>query len=129
MLPATGVQAYDQKYSSKLDAILICDVVHHITPVERVKFFEDVWLLLRKNNGARLIIKDVEPEGLCGLFVYLSDRYISGDKTVSLIHKRDLISLLKVAPEEISITETQLYSRNSPNYSIVIAFLGGGASL
>lgn len=119
ILPKTSVEEYANNHMRSFDAIVISDVIHHIPEEARFRFFSDVLHLCKKNNKTVLIlIKDVETEGLVSFLGYLSDRYISNDKRVQLISRRDLISLLGKVFTQSEFHTTRLSDINYPNYAI-----------
>lgn len=119
VMPETSVRQYYERNGAPPQVVLINDVLHHVPVPSRPAFFHDLGLVMRRGEGIRLIIKDVEPGGLRATLGYLADRYISGDRHVSLVSRATLVSSLESSFGAISITETTLYSDDSPNYSLV----------
>lgn len=86
--PATAVEDYR---GPQADVVLICDVIHHVPPAVRKDFLSAARALLRPEGA--LIVKDLSPLHLRGWLGYLSDRYISGDRNVSLLAPRAMHEL------------------------------------
>jgi hypothetical protein len=100
------------------DAILMVDVMHHIPVGERATFLATLASMLKRSPALRLIIKDVEPGSPRARAGYWADRYITGDRSVSPIGRRELISLVTTHLGPLRHEETALYDRDSPNYAI-----------
>ena len=122
MLPATSMADYRGKYLSNnpIDYILVSDVIHHVPPAHRPQFFKDLALLV--NNGTTIIIKDIEPGYIKSKLSYWADKYISGDKTVSLTSRKEAVDYMKIIFPQINYYETKLLSQNRPNFCMVFTF-------
>jgi 2-polyprenyl-3-methyl-5-hydroxy-6-metoxy-1,4-benzoquinol methylase len=119
LLPGTSIDQYIEMNLRKPDCIIISDVLHHIPLSDRTEFFKGLKELINKAKTL-LLIKEVEPGGFISRLGYLSDRYISGDKKVSLISKVEIISTCEKIFGKITATETALFIENSPNYLLSI---------
>jgi hypothetical protein len=95
-LPKTGFEDYLGSGRAHPDALLIADVVHHIPEAERVRFLGSVAALLG----------------------FWSDRYITGDRSVSLISRAQLIALFETTLGPLRHEETPLFEQDRPNYAI-----------
>jgi 2-polyprenyl-3-methyl-5-hydroxy-6-metoxy-1,4-benzoquinol methylase len=63
----------------RFDLVVICDVLHHVPPVDRCDLLRDASLTLRKGGG--IVIKEWERRtNLAHLFAWFADRFITGDK-------------------------------------------------
>lgn len=107
LLPGVALTDYHGKMA---DVVLTSDVLHHIPVNGRQVFLNQANALVRP--GGKLIIKDVEPGSPRAWLGWMADRYISGDKDVSLISSSDLIMMASGTPDIALLSP--------PNY--VIAF-------
>jgi hypothetical protein len=119
LLPGTSMRQFIEKNLRQPTCIIINDVIHHIPGADRTGFFKDICDLMTQSK-AILLIKDVEPGYFISRLGYLSDRYISGDRNVSLISKSELCLMLKNVFGKVMITETGLFSVDKPNYLLSI---------
>lgn len=117
-MPTMSVRQYIERGSPRPDCLLISDVVHHIPPAYREGFFNDVRDLI-DDAATPVIIKDIEPGYPRSLLSLWADRYISGDKTVSLISKAELERTVSRAFGKVEARETSLFASDRPNYSII----------
>lgn len=112
--PGTSLHEYRISGSTVGDVLLVSDVLHHVPTQERRAFLADCVSLTRP--GGTLIFKDVARGRLTSFASVFADRYITGDKHVSLVDPEELIDLassfgcLKVGD--------LLSSRELPNYAI-----------
>jgi hypothetical protein len=120
-MPATDLRRYVTLDCPAPDAIIICDVVHHIPRDQRPAFFAEVAASLDRWPGLRVIIKDVQPGHLRSALGYLSDRFVTGDDNVSLVSRKELVELMQCSDHAIRWTETHLFARDSPNYALVFS--------
>ncbi len=120
MYPETSMAEFSCDNNGKALVVLISDVIHHVPVEARATFFSGLNALLQNNNGASIIIKDVEPGHIRSLLGFLADRYVSGDKNVSLID-RDEVTKKMFEPFGDSITthETNLFNIDKPNFALV----------
>lgn len=117
-LPATSLADYIAAGRPEPDALLIADVMHHIPTGTRRDFLRSVGKLLERAPLMRIIVKDVEPGHWRALLGYCSDRYVTGDREVSLISRSELARLLQETLGPIRRVDTQLFDRDRPNYAI-----------
>ncbi len=68
--------------------------------------------------GAVLVVKDVEPGHLRARLGYWSDRYITGDRNVSLVSRQFLVGLVRACDPAMSVSETPLHATDAPNYAL-----------
>lgn len=118
-MPATSLAEYVSHSPANPDAILIADVMHHIPPAARQGFLASVRVLLDRAPKLRIIVKDVEPGSWRALLGFWSDRYVTGDRNVSLISLDNLTRLFEEALGPLHREETALFKADSPNYAIV----------
>jgi hypothetical protein len=118
-LPATRLQDFPGPADELPDVLLIADVVHHIPVPERDALFATIAGLLRQSPDLRVIFKDVEPGHLRATLGYLSDRFVSGDRSVRLISRDELVSSMRRAVNGVRWKETSLFAQDRPNYALV----------
>ncbi len=114
--PKTSIQKFTGKSP---DYIIIFDVLHHIPPQYRLSFFKSLAKFLK--NGSIVIIKDAEPGGIRSKLAFLADYYISGDKTVAQISKKEIFEYFDKTNTPINISETSVFENDAPNYCIIIS--------
>jgi hypothetical protein len=117
-LPGTSLADYLAEGRADPDAILLSDVLHHIPETARASFLASVRVLLERVPRLRIIVKDVEPGSSRALLGYWSDRYITGDRGVSLISSRNLARLFEEALGPLRREDTNLFETDRPNYAI-----------
>ncbi|MGA2552255.1 MAG: class I SAM-dependent methyltransferase [Burkholderiaceae bacterium] len=118
-LPRTGLEDYLAAGQPSPDALLIADVLHHIPEAGRGRFLGSVNQLLERLPNLRIVVKDVEPGSLRARLGYWSDRYITGDRSVSLVSRAHLIHIFGEALGPLRHDETDLFVHDKPNYAIV----------
>lgn len=120
--PSTSIAQFREKRAgsaSNIDFILISDVIHHVAPEARKRFFSDLSKLVSENTV--VIIKDIEPGFFLSRLSYWADKYISGDRTVALTSKNELIrSMTEIFPK-IHYCETGLFRINKPNFALAFS--------
>lgn len=114
MHPATSLSAYRTLMPEPVDVVLVSDVVHHVPTAGRLQFVRDCVSLLAP--GGVLIIKDVAPGGWVSRLSVLADRYITGDRHVSLMAPADLVDL--VESQGMTRMSHLLPPREYPNYAV-----------
>jgi hypothetical protein len=117
-LPATSLADYLAGGRANPDAILIADVLHHIPEIARANFLASIRVLLERVPQLRIIVKDVEPGSWRALLGYWSDRYITGDRGVSLISSQNLARLFEEGLGPLRREDTNLIEVDRPNYAI-----------
>ena len=117
-LPGTGIEEYLAQGRTDPDAVVIADVMHHIPVASRPAFFASLKTLWDRNPDLRIIVKDVEPGSPRALLGLWSDRYITGDRGVSLVSRRQIVALMEAAIGPLRHEETPLHQWDSPNYAI-----------
>ena len=123
MYPATSVGEFSTKTSDKPDVILISDVIHHIPGKARKEFISDLRTIVGDRNDVRIIIKDIEPGYFRSSLSRMADRYISGNKNVSLVGCAVISRMMSEAfGANISIKETNLFELDKPNYALVFVY-------
>jgi 2-polyprenyl-6-hydroxyphenyl methylase/3-demethylubiquinone-9 3-methyltransferase len=73
----------------EFDVVTISDVMHHVPVAERARFFEALADACKSWKCRRVIVKDIEPEGLRAALSVLADRYVTGDRHVVLFSRAD----------------------------------------
>jgi hypothetical protein len=101
------------------DVLLLADVMHHVPVPARAAFLAAIETLWRKAPGLRIIVKDVEPGHWRSRLGYWSDRYVTGDRGVSLVSREHLVQLLAGAFGPLQWRETELFAQDRPNYAMV----------
>jgi 2-polyprenyl-3-methyl-5-hydroxy-6-metoxy-1,4-benzoquinol methylase len=117
LLPNTSIKQYIERGHPPPDLISVCDVVHHVPLDQRVRFFADLRPLIGPDT--LLVVKDIRPGTPRAYLSYLADRYVSGDRTVSLLDEAELEALVKSAIPGVQAERTSLYDHDAPNYAIV----------
>ena len=118
-LPRTSLAEYVSSGLSDPDVVLIADVMHHIAEEARAEFLGSVRVLLERVPSLRILVKDVEPGYWRALLSYWSDRFITGDRNVSLISSDNMTCLFKRALGPLHREDTPLFKSDEPNYAIV----------
>lgn len=125
LYPATSMDEFSKINRRKPDVILISDVIHHIPCKNRKDFFAELVRMVDGTNGIRIIIKDVEPGYFRSLLGGIADRYISGDKNVSLVGRADIsYMMLEAFGDTITAEETNLFDLDKPNFALVFTIPG-----
>ncbi|HLC38588.1 MAG TPA: class I SAM-dependent methyltransferase [Patescibacteria group bacterium] len=120
LYPKTYMAEFKIKDKLKPYVILISDVIHHIPQKARKEFFSELKTMVGDQNEVRIIIKDIEPGFFRSSLSRLADRYISGDKKMSLIGRRNISKImLKTFGKNITMKETTLFKIDKPNYALV----------
>jgi hypothetical protein len=117
-LPGTTLADYLASGRPDPDVILMSDVMHHIPQPDRGQFLIAVADLLRRVPQLRIVVKDVEPGHWRAALGYWADRYITGDRQVSLISRAQLGSLLEQSLGPLRCEATDLFSSDRPNYAL-----------
>ncbi len=118
LLPATPLDApviRDQRY----DAILITDVLHHVPLDERETFLRAVAGLV-EGRQVTLVFKDLQPIGLRAWLSAAADRYITGDRDVSLVPQAEYEAMVQRALPNAHFERTSLYECDPPNYAFTV---------
>jgi hypothetical protein len=109
-LPGTTLEAFLQSDARRPDAVLLCDVMHHIPPSARAEFVASLGRLAAAVSQLKLIVKDVEPG---------YPRALLGDRAVRPIGRDELMQLLLPALPGFRCRETPLFREDSPNFALV----------
>jgi hypothetical protein len=117
-LPRTGIDEYLAAGRADPDAILIADVLHHIPETARASFLRSIRVLLKRVPQLRIVVKDVEPGSWRAWLGFWADRYITGDRNVSLISRDRLERLFDEALGPLRREDTDLFTTDRPNYAI-----------
>lgn len=116
---ATTLQTYLASGAPFPDVLLMIDVMHHIPVAQREAFLADVTGALRRAPRMCVIVKDVEPGHWRATLGRLSDRYVTGDRSVRLISRHELAETMRRANARIRCHETNLFAVDPPNYAVV----------
>jgi 2-polyprenyl-3-methyl-5-hydroxy-6-metoxy-1,4-benzoquinol methylase len=100
----------------KFDAIMMCDVVHHIPAPARPAFFLELAELCQAANCGLLLIKDIEPSGARAKLALLGDIYITGDRNVEQITSGALGDAIHHAFKSENILSFEVAIPDNPNY-------------
>ncbi len=119
-LPRTTLAAFLDQSRSIPDVVLIADVLHHIPPGERHDFLKSLSALLQRAPRLRMVVKDVEPGSWRALLGYWSDRYITGDRQVSLISSAETVRLFQQVLGPLHSETTALFDIDKPNYALIL---------
>lgn len=104
LLPGVALAGY---LGYPADVVLLSDVLHHVPREQRADFLAEAEALVRP--GGCMIVKDVEPGGMCAWLGLMADRYISGDRHVSLVAACDLIGMVEGVPR-IALLQSANYA-------------------
>ena len=118
-LPQTSLAEFVASPRARADVILIADVMHHIPESARHEFLHSVGVLLGRVPGLRIIVKDVEPGQWRARLGLWSDRYITGDRNVSLISRENVTRLFEEVLGPLHREDTDLFKKDGPNYAVV----------
>lgn len=123
ILPATSVKDIESRKDIEFNTIIVSDVIHHIPPSMRKDFFLDIRSVCHlKNHPVLIIIKDVQPGTFISYLGYFSDRFISGDKNVSLISQAELQGQISCVFNTKKFISTNLFEIDRPNYAFYFTF-------
>jgi cyclopropane fatty-acyl-phospholipid synthase-like methyltransferase len=120
VLPSTSVAAYASTEYKVPNLVIISDVIHHVPVKERAGFFADLRTVLR-GQASTLFIKDLEPGYFRANLSLLADRYVSGDKTVSLVSRETVTALVREVFPKAEARETKLFAIDGPNYALTFS--------
>lgn len=112
--PGTPIQEHLASITKPYDAAIISDVMHHIPGALRVDFLASVSAALRP--GGMMLVKDIEPGHIISKLSLYADKYISGDRGVVLVSRRNLCELATQSLPKHNVREVELYAENKPNY-------------
>jgi 2-polyprenyl-3-methyl-5-hydroxy-6-metoxy-1,4-benzoquinol methylase len=116
--PATSLSVFVATMQSAPDAVLVSDVLHHVPRDRQASFVRDLVDLIARRPGSVLLVKDVEPGYLRARLGYWSDRYITGDRDVSLVSRAHLVHLVHAHAPSVIASETPLFAADAPNYAL-----------
>lgn len=123
LYPGTSMREFSSNDKCKPDVILISDVIHHVPKEDRKNFFIDLRAMVGEKDEVRVIIKDLEPGYFRSSLGCLADRYISGDKIVSLVGRADICNIMsEVFGKTVVIKETNLFELDKPNYALLFEY-------
>jgi 2-polyprenyl-3-methyl-5-hydroxy-6-metoxy-1,4-benzoquinol methylase len=113
--PATDLK----DIAGEFDVVTISDVVHHVPVGEREAFFRTLAEACRGWKCRKLIVKDIEPEGLRALLSLLADRYVTGDRHVVLFSRADFA---RMAVPHFPKAKRTSWLPDAPNYCEVLSW-------
>lgn len=117
--PSTTLAQHASTHPGLYQAALISDVMHHIPPEQRTEFLRAAARSLKPAGIA--FIKDVEPGHPLATLGWLCDRYLSGDKGVSLVSIDSLRGLVDMSLKTEGFEELGLIQIDRPNYIIKLS--------
>ncbi len=123
ILPSTSLRDYATTEYPIPDLVIVSDVVHHVPIEVRSSFFADLRQVL-KGKTTTLFVKDLEPGYFRSVLSLLADRYVSGDKKVSLVSRETVTTLVREAFPRASVQSTPLFETDGPNYALLFAIAG-----
>lgn len=118
-LPETNLAEYLGSGRPDPQVVLLADVMHHIPPAARSGVLGSLGALLDRVAGLKIIVKDLEPGSWRARLGYWSDRYITGDRNVRFISRKDLVRLFDEVLGPLRHEETCLFEQDRPNYALV----------
>lgn len=116
--PATRLRDYIGR-DDPPDLVIVSDVLHHLPRDERLPLLTDVRDALGGQPGI-VLIKDVEPGGWRARLGYWSDRYVTGDRNVTLLGCEEAAALARRAFPDAVVEHTGLFRTDPPNYALRI---------
>jgi 2-polyprenyl-6-hydroxyphenyl methylase/3-demethylubiquinone-9 3-methyltransferase len=116
--PATSIADYRTTMERAPDTILVADVIHHVPPKNRARFFADLHELVG-DHPTTIVVKDIEPGHPIAWLSEVADKYISGDRGVVAASRDEMTRLIRDAFGAVRVWETNLYRSNPPNYALV----------
>ena len=114
--PSTTLEQHASAHAGLYRAALISDVMHHVPPEQRAAFLYAVATCLQP--GGAVFIKDVQPGHPLATLGRFCDRYLSGDKGVSLVSIAALRALVDQAVATEGFEELGLIEIDRPNYLV-----------
>ena len=103
----------------RFHAVLIADVLHHVPPDARSGFLRDLVAICARSGSRILVVKDIEPGSLRSVLSVLSDKYVTGDRAVSLVASPELRARLQDAFGPQRIAGFEVTYPDPPNYCAV----------
>jgi hypothetical protein len=116
--PQTSLADYRAKANDAPDVILLSDVVHHVPAAEREAFCRDVARFIHAGRTT-LAVKDIAPVGFRSRLSLLADRYVTGDRGVTLVDQDEMRRMFEAAIPACAGVETDLFRRDAPNYMLL----------
>jgi len=126
LLPATSLRDYAKTAHEVPNLVIIGDVIHHVPVARRTEFFADLRTVLR-GQATSLFIKDLEPGHFRSTLSLLADRYVSGDKLVSLASRETVTMLVREAFPGAEVRPTRLFDVDCPNYALLFSIKAEGS--
>lgn len=117
--PSTPMAQHAATHAGLYEAALLSDVMHHVPPAQRPALLQSMAACLQPGGAA--FIKDVEPGHPRATLGWWCDRYVSGDRGVSLVSMAALRALVDQALEVAGVEEIGLLAIDRPNYLVRIA--------
>lgn len=118
--PETSIQEHLGSIAKPYDAAIISDVMHHIPGTLRLDFLASISAALRP--GGMVLVKDIEPGHVISKLSLYADKYISGDRGVALVSRKELCELANQSLPKHQVSEIDLYTENRPNYIMGFTF-------
>ena len=102
------------------DAVLVADVIHHVPESARAAFLRDLAGVCSRCGSTVLVIKDIEPGSLRSVLSVLSDKFVTGDRAVSLIASAELQARIVETFGRQRIASLEVTHPDPPNYCMAI---------
>lgn len=125
LFPSTSVRDCSSRGVPRPDVVMLTDVLHHVPADEREGLLKDI----REFCGEHLtllVVKDVAPVGWRARLGLLSDRYVTGDRHVTLLAPDEMGRLVSGVFPHLTARETPLLERDGPNYCWLFEHAGEG---
>lgn len=120
LCPNTPIETHLDDAARRYDAAIVSDVMHHIPAQLRSAFLGDIHRALKPQ--APMFIKDIEPGHPVATLSLYADKYISGDRGVSLVSMEQMKALVASSLPPHSVAELGLLESNRPNYILQFSF-------
>ncbi len=117
--PSTPIERHALAHAGYYGAALISDVMHHVPREDRSSLLRAMADCIAPRGVA--FIKDVEPGHPRAALGWWCDRYLSGDRGVSLVSREALRAIAYQALAVERFEEIGLYSIDRPNYIVQIS--------
>ena len=111
----TSLSDFKMRTQATADVLLVSDVVHHVAVGQRELFLAECGDLVAPSG--LLIIKDIEPSGFVAWLSRFVDRYVTGDRHVTLISSEQLRQMVE-ADGRLEFLQPLLDEREAPNYAV-----------
>ncbi|MBB6599991.1 class I SAM-dependent methyltransferase [Luteimonas sp. MC1825] len=121
-LPGTSIEAHLGQLDAPYDAALVSDVMHHLPVAYRAQFLRSIRDALRPSGA--LFVKDIEPGHPVAWLSLVCDKYVSGDRGVTLVSLAELLALAEAELAPQAAGEIGLHRVDRPNYLVRLDLQG-----